>query len=185
MLKNITKLMKIGRIRRLFGTTVRLRLALIVLAALILANIDWGLVFDEAPPDVVGGRPDVRDGDSLVIGRHRVRLMGIDAPERDQTCTRGGKAWACGRAAQRHLKRLISHRDVECSVVRRDRFDRLLAQCRSGGQDLNRAMIRDGMAVSFDGNYRREEAKARRAKSGLWAGQFQRPRLWRQSNPRR
>ncbi len=185
MLKNITKLMKNGRMRRLFGTAARLPLALIVLGALIMANIDWGLVFDEAPPGVVRGRPDVRDGDSLTIGRHRVRLTGIDAPERDQTCTKGGKSWACGRVAKRHLKRLIGNRGVECSVVRRDRFDRLLAQCRSGGQDLNREMIRDGMAVSFDGNYRREEAEARREKSGLWAGQFQRPRLWRQSNPRR
>ena len=185
MLKNITKLMKLGRVRHLFRGTVRLPLALALIGALIISHIDWAALIGGGPPDVVQGRPDIRDGDSLVIGRHRVRLKGIDAPERDQTCTRGGKPWACGHAARRHLKRLIGRREVSCAVVRRDRFDRLLARCRTGARDLNQAMIRDGMAVSFDGDYRREEAEARRARAGLWAGQFERPRLWRQSNPRR
>ena len=177
--------MKIARIRHLFGTSLRLPLALALLAGLIISNVDWQALFDERPPVVVEGRPNVRDGDSLVIGRHRVRLKGIDAPERDQTCTRHGQAWACGHAAKRHLQRMIGKRGVVCTVVRRDRFDRLLAHCRAGSYDLNRAMVRDGMAVSFDGDYRLEEVEARRRKSGLWAGRFQRPRQWRQSNPRR
>lgn len=185
MLKNITKLTKIARMRHLFGTSVRLPLALALLAGLIISNVDWGVLFDEGPPAVVEGRPKVRDGDSLVIGRRRVRLKGIDAPEREQTCKRGGQTWACGRAARRHLQRLIANRGVVCKVAKRDRFDRLLAHCRAGPHDLNRTMVRDGMAVSFDGKYRGEEAEARRRRTGMWAGQFQRPKLWRQSNPRR
>ena len=177
--------MKIARMRQLFGASLRLPLALALLAGLIVSKVEWNALIGERPLAVVEGRPNIPDGDSLVIGRHRVRLRGIDAPEREQTCTRNGQTWACGLAAQRHLQRMIGKRGVVCKVVKRDRFDRLLAHCRAGSNDLNRAMVRDGMAVSFDGHYRLEEAEARRGKSGLWAGRFQRPGLWRQSNPRR
>lgn len=180
MLINIEKLVRRGLIRRVFGHGLRLPLVLIALAAAAIAAIDW-----QGTPETVAGRAEVRDGDSLVIGRHRVRLQGIDAPERAQMCKKYRKTWACGREAQRHLGRLIARRRVECSVGRRDRFDRLLARCRAGGRDLNRQMVRDGMAVSFGGAYRSEEAAARRGKKGIWSGEFMRPQEWRRAHQRR
>lgn len=180
MLINIEKLVRWGLNRRVFGHGLRLPLALIAVAAAAIAAIDW-----EGVPETVAGRAGVRDGDSLVIGGHRVRLQGIDAPERAQTCKKHDKTWSCGREAQRHLSRLIARRTVECDVVRRDRFDRLLARCRAGGRDLNRQMVRDGMAVSFARAYRGEEAAARRGKKGLWSGEFMRPQEWRRAHQRR
>ena len=180
ILINITKLIKVGLKKHVFGGALRLPLALVLLAALAASSIDW-----EGTPQEIAGEAEARDGDSLVIVHHRVRLHGIDAPERGQTCKRDGKSWACGREAKRHLARLIGNHEVNCTVVKRDRFDRLLARCRAGQRDLNRSMVRDGMAISFGGKYRHEEASARRAQFGLWSGQFERPQRWRQSNPRR
>ena len=97
------------------------------------------------------------------------------------------KAWsgAVDGASSFGMARVIAGRTVECSVVRRDRFERLLARCRAGNRDLNRQMVRDGMAVSFGGAYRDEEAAARRRKKGMWSGEFIRPQQWRRAHQRR
>ncbi|MFT5511089.1 MAG: endonuclease YncB(thermonuclease family) [Hyphomicrobiaceae bacterium] len=162
------------------GRLGRSIIVIVLLVATFLATLDW-----TGTPASIDGSAEARDGDSLVIGRHRVRLVGIDAPERDQTCSRGRKRWACGREAGRHLSRLIGNHDVNCMIEKRDRFQRLLAHCRVSERDLNRSMVRDGMALSFGRRYRREEAAARKEKLGLWSGTFQRPQLWRKQNPRR
>ena len=45
----------------------------------------------------LAGLPRVVDGDTLVIGGTRVRLVGIDAPETDQFCLNAtGVRWTCG-----------------------------------------------------------------------------------------
>lgn len=62
-----------------------------------------------APIEVehVSGAARVVDGDTLVIGDTRVRLLGIDAPEMAQSCTAagggGGGTYACGVAAKEAL----------------------------------------------------------------------------------
>lgn len=45
------------------------------------------------------GRAVAVDGDSLNMGDMRFRLLGIDALEARQACTRRGEAWACGEEA--------------------------------------------------------------------------------------
>ncbi|EJZ21887.1 thermonuclease family protein [Rhizobium sp. Pop5] len=116
------------------------------------------------------------DGDSLTSGGERLRLEGIDAPELNQSCKREGKAWACGRVAREALQGMVLASGTLCQGSRRDRYDRLLVVCRSGtGGDINAAMVRLGMAISY-GGYGKEEAEARAAKAGLWAGTFERPR---------
>lgn len=118
------------------------------------------------------------DGDSLTIGGERMRLKGIDAPELVQSCQRGGKSWACGREARDALQRLVSNAATQCGGTERDQYQRLLVICRSGTLDINGEMVRTGYALSY-GDYRSEEDEARGARSGLWAGTFERPRDFR------
>lgn len=122
------------------------------------------------------------DGDSLKVGGVPVRLYGIDAPEFDQTCQRGGKAWACGADASQYLAKLVTGRDVRCVPNGKDQYDRVLARCFVLGREVNAAMVEQGFAVAFlkySDDYVAAEARARAAKRGIWAGTFQMPGEYR------
>lgn len=127
------------------------------------------------------GRVTVNDGDSITLGAERIRLRGIDAPEFAQTCQRSGADYPCGRRARESLAALIGGRPVSCSGWERDKYDRLLATCTAGGNDLNRGQVEAGWAVAY-GDYRAEESAARQKGAGLWAGSFERPRDWRETH---
>ncbi len=128
---------------------------------------------------LIRGAAHVVDGDSLNIGRTRIRLVGIDAPEGRQTCKRGGRDWDCGEDARRQLSQLVGGQTVSCRVRDRDKHARALAVCSTAREpNLNAAMVASGFGVSY-GGYRREENEARAAKRGLWASEFQNPRDWR------
>ena len=126
----------------------------------------------------MSGQARVVDGDTLVLGKERIRLLGIDAPERAQMCVRPAGDWACGHEASRHLARLIGDDGVICRGGSRDRYGRSLSTCTSGGEVLNARMVSDGYAVAF-GGYEREQAEARRAGRGIWSGSFDLPKEWR------
>jgi endonuclease YncB( thermonuclease family) len=136
------------------------------------------------PQREITGAAEAIDGDSLKLAGEEIRLKGIDAPEFDQTCTVSNRETPCGREARAHLRRLLGSGLATCIGEQRDRYGRLLARCRVRGLDVNAAMVRDGHAVAF-GDYAPEEAEAKAAYRGLWAGSFERPRDWRsRNNPR-
>lgn len=149
------------------------------LAVAILASV--GLIaarYERIATRTLGGRVTVADGDSLVLNGTKIRLRGIDAPEYNQTCARGGETYPCGRQARGALQQLVRAGPVVCEGSEIDRYERLLAYCRAGAADMNQSMVRQGWAVSH-GAYETDEAEARKSKSGLWAGTFDRPRDWR------
>ncbi|SFP58065.1 Endonuclease YncB, thermonuclease family [Mesorhizobium sp. NFR06] len=127
------------------------------------------------------GTAIVNDGDSMTLAAERIRMRGIDAPEYQQTCQKAGADYPCGKLARQSLVRLIAGRPVSCSGWQRDRYGRLLGDCRAGDTDLNRAQVQAGWAVAF-GDFETEEAAARAAKAGIWAGIFAVPQDWRDSH---
>lgn len=119
-----------------------------------------------------GGRAEAVDGDTLVVAGHKVRLFGIDAPEIDQTCERGGRLWSCGKAAKDLLADLVGTAVVECSVQDIDRYGREVAVCVRRGEDIAALMVRQGGAIAYrkySARYVNAEAAARREGLGLWA----------------
>jgi endonuclease YncB( thermonuclease family) len=124
------------------------------------------------------GRPQIIDGDSLELSGVRIRLKGIDAPEIGQVCQGTKEAYECGREARAFLRKLVGTSQVLCEGWQYDKYQRLLAECKAGIKSLNREMIAGGWAIAY-GGYAAEEASARKAKSGLWAGTFDRPQDWR------
>jgi endonuclease YncB( thermonuclease family) len=129
------------------------------------------------------GAAEAIDGDSLRLNGEEFRLRGIDAPELFQVCMVAGRETPCGREARAALRKLVVSGLTTCVGSERDRYGRLLVSCRVRGVDINAAMVRDGQAVAF-GGYEREEAEAKAAYRGLWAGEFERPRDWRARHPR-
>ncbi len=128
-------------------------------------------------PNIAGQAKPI-DGDCLWVGFNEVRLKGIDAPEGRQFCRRDGKSCSCGEAARDELVRAIGGESATCEISERDVYGRLLGRCVAGGRDLNAGMVLAGMAVAY-GGYTHEEAEAKSAGRGIWAGEFDAPRKWR------
>lgn len=131
------------------------------------------------------GPARVIDGDSLVIGGRRIRILGIDAPELDQTChDAAGQTWACGRDARQALAARVARQQVSCRVAGQDRYGRALARCATGGTDLAGWLVHEGWAVPAGNDQRRYRAvsqKARANGAGMWRGSFIRPAGWRRA----
>lgn len=154
-----------------------LAIAILAVLALVAAALD-------RPPPPVSGHARASDGDSFRLGEDRIRLLGLDAPELAQDCTdAGGQAWPCGRVARDRMAQLLAAGPADCRPEDVDQYDRLLATCRVGGRDLGSVMVAEGLAVS-SGRYWTEEAAARSRGLGIWSGDFDAPRSWRDDHPR-
>jgi len=130
------------------------------------------------------GAARVVDGDTLDVAGDRIRLFGIDAPEKGQTCTdASGVPWDCGGHATAALAQLVAA-GVVCEGNERDRYQRLVASCRVGGADVGAALVEAGAAFAYarySAMYVPHEARARAAGRGVWAGQAERPEVARAS----
>ena len=130
----------------------------------------------------LAGRARVIDGDTIEVASARIRLFGVDAPESAQRCLAGSSRWSCGEQATRALAGRIDGRSVACEERDRDRYGRIVAVCRHSGQDVNAWLVREGWAIAYrrySTAYLDEEASARRAKRGVWRGEFVPPWDWR------
>lgn len=132
----------------------------------------------------ISGAARVIDGDTLEIADRRVRIFGIDAPEHDQTCRNGaGREWACGAWAGAEMQRRFGGRALSCTEIDRDRYGRSVARCVDrGGADVARVMTEAGAAFAYrrySHDYVAAEDSARAAGAGVWAGQADRPAMFR------
>ena len=116
------------------------------------------------------------DGDSIIVTnrqgkRHKVRLAGIDAPERGQPY---------GDKAKRHLASLIGGKRIQLESYKYDQYGRVVAKIMLLDQDINLSMVRAGLAwwyrryadeqPLFDQyRYDAAETHARDRRVGLWS----------------
>ena len=130
----------------------------------------------------IEGVARVIDGDTLDVGEVRVRLHGVDAFERGQSCDLATGPWACGTAATTALKSRAEGRRLSCRVLDTDRYGRKVSRCERGGLDVARALVDDGLALAYrrySPDYVAAEEAARARGAGAWAGSFDRPEQWR------
>lgn len=117
----------------------------------------------------------VADGDTITVldsrnEQHRIRFLGIDAPERGQ---------AYGNYCRKNLANKIAGEFVDVEYQKRDRYGRITGTVYFDGRDINLEQIQDGCAW-FYRYYARElnramrkaydeaEAQAQNARIGLW-----------------
>ncbi len=118
----------------------------------------------------------VADGDTITIldaTKHtsRIRLQGIDAPERGQDF---------GNLSRSHLDRLVYRREVTVEITKVDDYGRFVGRVLIGDTDAGLEQIRAGLAW-FYAHYENElpprdrrlyaeaHRRARAARAGLWA----------------
>jgi len=128
----------------------------------------------------------IADGDTITVGggsrRETVRLLYIDAPERDQP-------W--GREARRALQELVRLERVRVQTRGRDRYARTLGHVRraSDGLDVNLELVRRGHAWAnargaMRPRYEEAQRQARAARRGLWQDPDPiAPHTWRRRRP--
>jgi endonuclease YncB( thermonuclease family) len=155
------------------------------LLLLLLALLLWP--FDAVRgDDAIIGQPGITDGDTLRFPTARVRLYGIDAPEKDQICLDATEEpWPCGRDSAVALQRLIAGQDVRCTAMDRDRYGRIIAICLAGKTEINAWMVENGWALAYrhySTRYVPQEDAARIARRGLWRGSFTPPWEWRHTH---
>ena len=134
------------------------------------------LTFPQAQADTLTGRVvRVTDGDTIVVldaskVQHKIRLQGIDAPERSQ---------AFGTKSKEHLSDLVAGKSVVVDYSNLDRYQRILGKVLVNGEDVNLEQVESGMAwhyKKYQGEqspsdrvkYSDAELEARRHKLGLW-----------------
>jgi micrococcal nuclease len=113
----------------------------------------------------------ISDGDTISVLREgkavKVRLYGIDAPE---------KAQAFGTKARQVTANLVFQKEVTIVVHATDRYGRIVGQVLlPDGRDLSQELVKEGMAwwykpyAAKDTTLAQLEAEARAAQRGLWA----------------
>ena len=137
---------------------------------------------DTVVPPVPKPRFTVVDGDTVRFGPQTVRLFGIDAPERSQTCDDG--QWRAGALARKALEEFIAGRPVNCRLVDTDRKSNPpVAQCFAGEDDLQEKMVSAGWAWALPATskdrYVPDEREAMERKLGVHAHKCVSPAEWR------
>ncbi|MFZ5863169.1 MAG: thermonuclease family protein [Nitrospirota bacterium] len=143
---------------------VRAVLVAVILAVLVSPSL--GAQGRELTGQVVG----VSDGDTITVrsGRQtvKVRLAGIDCPEKRQ---------AFGARAKQFTSQRAFDQTVTIIPVDVDRYGRLVGEViLPNGESLNRALVAAGLAwwyrkYSDDEDLEQLEEEARQAERGLWA----------------
>jgi endonuclease YncB( thermonuclease family) len=134
-------------------------------AAILLLALTASLHAEEIRGKVVS----IADGDTITVldsekVQHKIRLEGIDAPEKGQ---------AFGTKAKEKMSELVGEKDVVVMWEKKDRYGRILGDVHLGDRLINLEMVQDGMAwhykqYSKDKELAEAEDEARKAKKGIW-----------------
>lgn len=130
--------------------------------------------FDIRAETLTGKVIHIADGDTVTIiankSQHRIRLLGIDAPEKTQ---------AYGKQSRVALNRAINGKYVTVEWNKRDDYGRIIGKVVYNGVDINLQQIQKGMAWHYKyfereqepedrSRYAQAEYQAQRDKLGLW-----------------
>ncbi len=141
---------------------------------LLLASFALALSFP-AWADFTGNVVGVADGDTITVldagkVQHKIRLTGIDAPEKKQPF---------GNRSKQSLSDMVFNKTVTVETDKRDRYGRELGKVLADGKDVNLEQVRAGMAWHYKAyertqpatdrtTYAAAENEAKAAKRGLW-----------------
>ena len=142
----------------------------------------------------ISGFAKVVDGDTIKINSKKIRLYGIDAPEKKQKCKKTyltisfmsfTKDYMCGEVSTQKLIKKINKQKLNCNILDVDRYKRLIGECFKKNINLNSWMVSNGYAVAYrkySKKYVSDEINAKNNKLGIWQGKFEMPWDYRRKN---
>ena len=142
----------------------------------------------------ISGFAKVVDGDTIKINSKKIRLYGIDAPEKKQKCKKTyltisfmsfTKDYMCGEVSTQKLIKKINKQKLNCDILDVDRYKRLIGECFKKNINLNSWMVSNGYAVAYrkySKKYVSDEINAKNNKLGIWQGKFEMPWDYRRKN---
>ena len=142
----------------------------------------------------ITGFAKVVDGDTIKINSKKIRLYGIDAPEKKQKCKKiyltisfmsFTKDYMCGEVSTQKLIKKINKQKLNCNILDVDRYKRLIGECFKRNINLNSWMVSNGFAVAYrkySKKYVSDEINAKNKKLGIWQGKFEMPWDYRRKN---
>ena len=142
----------------------------------------------------ISGFAKVVDGDTIKINSKKIRLYGIDAPEKKQKCKKTyltisfmsfTKDYMCGEISTQKLIKKINKQKLNCNILDVDRYKRLIGECFKRNINLNSWMVSNGYAVAYrkySKKYVSDEINAKNNKLGIWQGKFEMPWDYRRKN---
>ena len=130
---------------------------------------------------------NVADGDTITIlnaenKQTKVRLYGIDAPE---------KAQDFGNVSREHLVSLVAGKNIEVFVIDVDQYGRSVGRIKVDGKEVAEEMLKAGLVWVYTAyckipeckQWKQLETQAKTAKIGLWANPTaQEPWQWRKEH---
>ena len=130
--------------------------------------------------DLISGFAVIVDGDTLDIGHLRIRLWGIDAPEKRASCIRQNERWRPARKASDALLACTKGATITCRVQKvQRRFrgmlrERYVSECwrDDNKADVAACMVSSGWATDYPGysggHYGGLEAAPKANRAGIW-----------------
>ena len=125
---------------------------------------------------VQGKVVSVADGDTITVldaqkAQHKIRLQGIDAPE---------KAQVFGNKSKQSLHEMVHGKQVSVDYQKKDKYGRLVGKVLLDSMDVCLEQVKRGMAWHYKqyardqapddrGAYAEAEVAARAAQAGLWS----------------
>ena len=142
----------------------------------------------------ISGFAKIVDGDTIKINSKKIRLYGIDAPEKKQKCKKTyltisfmsfTKDYMCGEVSTQKLIKKINNQKLNCNIIDVDRYKRLIGECFKRNINLNSWMVSNGYAVAYrkySKKYVSDEINAKNNKLGIWQGKFEMPWVYRRKD---
>lgn len=120
----------------------------------------------------------VLDGDTLIMqDRTKVRLTGIDAPERNQEG---------GQEAKQYLSSLVLNKTITLIKVDKDKYGRQVCKVYCNGSYINELMVISGRAWAYkrfsSTRLHNAELEARSKRIGIWKKDATPPYLFRKTH---
>ena len=171
----------------------KIKLFLVISICLIFFFLTYNDVKSQEPK-IIFGKAKVIDGDTIKIDKNKIRLYGIDAPEKKQQCQKMwlsisfltlNKNYQCGKISSNKLKVKINNKFIMCKSSNKDRYNRFIAECYKDKININKWMVSNGYAVAYKKYSKKfvtQENIAKKEKLGLWGGTFEMPWEWRKKN---